>query len=88
MAKRLLELVSNNDGTISRTQLNMWLCHLTSLILIVMEAVVGNIITAPLMAIMCLYAISSHADRMDTRRLQVKLAGAEIELHGSRKEEE
>ena len=83
--KRLLELVVNDDGKLSRTQVNMWVAHLTALALLILEAVKGDILTTPLIIVLVIYTISSHADRMDTRRFQVKVGkdGADISLHGN-----
>ena len=85
VGKRLLELITNDDGKLSRTQINMWVSHLTALALIILEAVKGQILTTPLIIVLCIYILSSHADRMDTRRFQVKLGkeGAHISLHGA-----
>ena len=81
---KISELFINDDGKLSRTQVNMWLCHLTCLGLIVLEAIFSGIVTTPLIVVMALYTLSSHADRMDTRRMQIKLGrhGAEIAMQG------
>ena len=79
---RLLELVVNDDGKLSRTQVNMWIVHLTCLAYLILESVIGDVLSVPLLALMGIYVVSSHIDRMDTRRMQIKLSkeGAHISL--------
>lgn len=76
------ELITNDDGKLSRTQVNMWIAHLTCLAYLILESAIGGILTTPLLALMGIYIVSSHIDRMDTRRMQIKLSkdGAHLSL--------
>ena len=85
--KKLLELISNSDGTLSRTQVSLWIMALTCLVYMALHVIWG-VLDTPLLVLMVIYIVSGHIDRMDARRFDLKASrsGVEVSLHGAQEE--
>jgi hypothetical protein len=81
---KLKDLITNADGTFSRTQITIWIVSLVSIGLVLAEAIRGQVLSTQVLIVLAGLHLFALLDRVDARRIDLKLSkeGAGISLDG------
>jgi hypothetical protein len=77
---RFIELLVNDDGKLSRTQVTIWLVFLQTFSLIWLEVIYGNILTTNILLVLGGLHLFSLVDRMDVKYFQFKSGNTSLEV--------
>ena len=83
----LRKMVTDADGNMSRTQVIIVIYQLLSLVLVVLEVILGGILTTTVLVAMAGLFAFAIIDRIDARHIDFKVskAGAEVSIRGDKK---
>jgi hypothetical protein len=79
------DLITGADGRLSRTQITIWIAFFLTIGLLLAEvAVERRVLTPPVLGVLCGLHVFALLDRMDARRIDLKLSkdGAEVSMGG------
>jgi hypothetical protein len=76
---RLLELVSNEDGRISRTQCMIWIAFVLTVCLTIAHVLCGNVLDAPVLWVLAGTAFFLLIDRTGARFISMRFGGVHVQ---------
>lgn len=85
---KLRDLFTNPDGTLSRTQITIWIALLLSVALVLAEVIRGDVLTWPVLAVLGGLHIFALLDRINARHIAFRIGrdGAGLTIGQSRDE--
>ena len=67
------DLFTNPDGTLSRTQITIWIAFFLSIALVIAEVVRGDVLTWPVLAVLAGLHVFALLDRANARYIAFKI---------------
>ena len=69
----LRDLITNDDGKLSRTQITIWIALILSVVMVVAEVVRGDVLTWPVLAVLAGLHVFALLDRANARYIAFKI---------------